>query len=287
MTTTPPTVHVRPEPRLDHVMVLLDEAAFRDIADSGFLGERFARMRRKEADSSVAGQYATLGIAGGSTLIELFGSIPGGAPLVGGLVFSFEQPGSSEAARALLDESGQVRYYHDLVRRALPESTDQQPWYHLISVDLGEASPFVLFLNEVTPQYFASIGATPTDEGRFRRGDYLDAVLGAVPAGSRLLRDITGITMTASAQRAPRIADALAALGYEVTEAAEELVLTGFDLTLRLRPSVEGAERVTEIQLALEPGEHDAGTVTELRFGQTSVLRIGPADTARWTFGNA
>ena len=286
MTDTQPTVNVRPEPRLDHVMVLLDQAAFHDVAESGFLGERFARVRRKEADSSVAGQYATLGIAGTSTLIELFGSVPAGAPLVGGLVFSFEQAGSSSSARALLDESGEVRYYHDLVRRALPGCDEQQPWYHLISVDLGEASPFVLFLNEVTPQYFESIGAKPTQDSRFQRRDYLDAVLGALPERSRLLRDITGITLTASADRARRIADALAALGYQVAGQGEELVLTGFELTLRLR-SGEGAERVTEIELALEPGLLGPDTPAEVRFGQSSVLRIGPDDTARWTFGSA
>ncbi|HYS37073.1 MAG TPA: hypothetical protein VEO01_15745, partial [Pseudonocardiaceae bacterium] len=89
-------------PRIDHVMVLLDEQAYLDVAANTFLREEFARMHRKDADSSVAGKYATLGIAGENTLIELFGS----APLAGGLVFSFEEPGSSPLARARLDEAG-------------------------------------------------------------------------------------------------------------------------------------------------------------------------------------
>ena len=80
-----------PVPRIDHVMVLLHEQAYLDVAANTFLRDEFARMHRKDADSSVAGKYATLGIAGENTLIELFGS----APLAGGLVFSFEEPGSS------------------------------------------------------------------------------------------------------------------------------------------------------------------------------------------------
>ncbi len=270
-------------PRIDHVMVLLDEQAYLDVAANTFLREEFARMHRKDADSSVAGKYATLGIAGENTLIELFGS----APLAGGLVFSFEEPGSSPLARARLDESGQVKYYHDLVRRTVPGSAEQQPWYHLISVDLGEASPFVLFLNEVTPEYFANLGARPTAEGRFRRRDYLDAVLGGPSDGSRLVRDLMGVTLTVTADRARRIADALSPLGYTEHEADGERVLTGPDLTIRLVVGDPGPERVAEVRLALVPGRRGPDTPAELRFGTTSRLVIDADDTARWIFDPA
>jgi len=286
MTSESAAVEFRPVPRVDHVMVLIDATAYRDVAASAFLGERFGRLRRKDADSSVAGAYATLGIAGENTLVELFGStMPGSAPLVGGLVFSFEEPGSSPAARTLLDESGRVRYYHDLVRRAVPGSEEQQPWYHLINVDLGEASPLLLFLNEVTPEYFRAIGAQPADGGRFRRRDYLDAVLGGPADGPRLLRDIAGITLAVRAERARRIADALGALGYTAAGDAGERVLTGPGLTIRLVIEEAGPERVAEIQLALVPGRRDQDTPAELRFGETSRLVFGEDDTARWIFG--
>src|SRR3954447_5146742 len=98
--TTASTVgDTTPTARVDHVMVLLDGATHRDVASSAYLAERFARLRRKEAESSVAGRYSTLGVAGDATLVELFGTeLPAQAPVTGGLVLSFEEPGSSPRA---------------------------------------------------------------------------------------------------------------------------------------------------------------------------------------------
>lgn len=283
MTSGSTTVGLRPVPRIDHVMVLLDEQAYDDVAASGFLAQRFGRLKRKEADSSIAGSYATLGVAGRNTLVELFrGSLPGSA-LVGGLVFSFEEPSSSVAARAALDAAGGVPYHHDLVRRSVDGSDVQQPWYHLISVDLGEASPLLLFLNEVTAQYFRSIGARPAPDGALRRSDYLDAVLGGPDDGTRLMRDITGITLRVRPQRAARIGDALAALGYLDTTEAGQRLLRGPDLTVRLTAEETGPERVAELELDLVPGTRPADVPAELTFGTSSRLVID-GNTARWSF---
>jgi hypothetical protein len=261
-------------------MVLLDQAAYADVAASGFLGEHFARLKRKEADSSVAGQYATLGVAGDNSLIELFGVPPGAGGLTGGLVFSFEQPGSSPAARELLD-AGQVDYHHDVVRRALDGTGEQAPWYHLISVNLGAQSPFVLFLNEVTPEYFTSLGARPAGDGALRRRDYLDAVLGGPATAPRLMRDIAGVTLNVRPERARRFADALTPFGYSRETRAGEVRLSGPDLVLTLREHESAPERVAEIQIHLAPGPHERRTFW---FGRTSCLEIGAEDTARWVF---
>lgn len=272
---------VRPVPRIDHVMVLLDAGAHAEVAACGFLRERFGRLREKTADSSVAGQYRTLGVAGDSSLIELFGAgMPGLGSLTGGLVFSFEEPGSSQAARALLDASGQVKYHHDLVKRAVEGSPGQQPWYHLISVDLGEGSPLLLFLNEVTPEYFEAVGARPDAGGALRRRDYLNAVVGA-PGDSWLMRDITGVTLLVRAERARRIAEALSVFGYAMTGDAGPLELRGPDMNIRLRIDESEPERITEIQIRLAEGGHEPA---EFQFGETSRLVINADSTARWIF---
>ncbi|MEU0430687.1 DUF5829 family protein [Streptomyces sp. NPDC006290] len=266
-------------------MVLLDGAAHRDVSSSGFLARDFGRIKRKEAESSVAGQYSTLGVAGENTLIELFGSdMPGASPLTGGLVFSFEEPGSAERARALLDASGEVKYHHDLVRRSVEGTDEQQPWYHLISVDLGEGSPLLLFLNEVTPEYFHSLGARPAPDGKLPRKNYLDAALGAVAGGNRLMRDVTGVTLSVAAERGRRLADALAVFGYvdaETTSGVREL--RGPGLTVRLETG-EGLEHVKEIEIGLDPEAYDPSMPGEFRFGETSRLVIESSETARWSF---
>ncbi|MDT3397678.1 DUF5829 family protein [Streptomyces sp. B1866] len=228
MTTEPAARLKVPVPRIDHVMVLLDEDGHREVSASGFVAERFGRIRRKQADSSVAGPYATLGVAGEHTLIEFFGAaLPAASPLVGGLVFTFEEPGSSLAARALLDASGHGTYRHDLVRRTERGTGERRPWYRMIDIDLGEGSPLLLFFNEVVPEYFRAIGARPAPDGRLRRRDYLAAALGEPYDGTKMMRDITGVTLAVGPRRARHLADALSVFGFRAADRAAHGVSTG------------------------------------------------------------
>ena len=286
MTSESTSADPRPVPRIDHVMVLVDALAYKEVAATGFLGEHFGRLKEKKADSSVAGQYSTLGVAGDNTLIELFNAeMPGSAPLTGGLVFSFEEPGSAQRARAVLDVSDQVGYHYDLVKRAVGGAAEALPWYHLISVDLGKGSPFLLFLNEVTDEYFAAVGATPAADGARRRRDYLDAVVGPVDGRSPLMRDIVGVTMLVRDERARRVAAALALFGFAVTERAAMLELRSPDLFIELHiDESTPIERITEIRIRLDERAHETA---EFQFGKTSRLVIDPAGTARWLFDQA
>ncbi|PWW62467.1 DUF5829 family protein [Actinokineospora spheciospongiae] len=285
MTRAAAAVDNRPVPRLDHVMVLLDAETHRSIEETGFLAERLGRIKVKKADSSVAGQYSTLGIAGRSTLVELFGAeMPGSAPLSGGLVFSFEEPGSSPGARALLDATGTVRHHHDLVRRVVEGHEEPRPWYHLINVDLGAGNPLLLFLNEVTPEYFASLGAVAEPDGAMRRAAYLDAVLGRPADPASLLRDISGVTLLVGADRAAALAAALAPFGWVPTEGVEGTELVGPGLTIGLRVGDWPRERVAEIHLDLEPGAWTDDVPAELVFGPTSRLVFTGPTAATWHF---
>ncbi|HEY0698114.1 MAG TPA: DUF5829 family protein, partial [Micromonospora sp.] len=161
-----------PAPLLDHVVVLLDGPTFRDISACAMLREQFARVKPKNVTSSVAGQYSALGVAGENTLLELFdGALPGPHRLTGGLVFSFEHPGSVQDARAVLD-TGPGGHYQLVTRQAA--GTDEfHPWYHMFRTDLGEDSPLLMFFNEVTPEYFDSVSARRGSGGELLRSSYL------------------------------------------------------------------------------------------------------------------
>lgn len=281
MKRAPSLPNVRPKPYLDHVMVLLDAAAHRDVLASRFLGERFGRVKGKKADSSVAGAYTTFGLAGENTLVELFGAtMPGPVSLTGGLVFSFEVPGSSEPARELLAEAGLVGH-HQLVERTDDSSGERRPWYHLLSADLGAGSPLLLFLNEVTTEYFTGLGATPGPAGELRRRDYLDAALGAAAGPEHVLKDITGVTLRLRGDRAGRIATALAALGFDRDERADSIVVTGSGLALTLVPDESAPEGVTEIGMALTAAPERSQVH---QFGDSSELVLGTDGTATWRF---
>ncbi|TDV57594.1 DUF5829 family protein [Actinophytocola oryzae] len=272
------TLRATPTPYLDHVMVLVDRDTYGAVLAEEHLGATFGRRKHKQADSSIAGSYSTLGIAGRETLVELFEEVPGGSPMRGGLVFSFERTGSAQAARSVLDGADDVSYYYDLVRRAVDGADEPQPWYHLINVDLGPGSPFVLFLNEVTPEYFASLGAKPADDGALRRREYLDAALGETDGGDRVFGDIRGVTIDVTADRASRIAAALTQFGFTEARTDGGVELSRADLTLSLR--IAETERVTGLRLELfgaDPG-------TEFTFGGGSKLVVDSEESARWLF---
>jgi hypothetical protein len=281
VTTESSTLQAPPTPCLDHVMVLVDQETYAAVVAEEFLGTRFARRKHKQADSSIAGSYSTLGLAGRNTLVELFEAVPNGSPLTGGLVFSFEHKGSARRARSVLDQSGLVGYHYDLVRRAVDGV--EAPWYHLINVDLGPGSPLLLFLNEVTPEYFASIGATEATDGTLRRRDYLDAALGEADGGNRMFGDITGVGVAVTPDRADRITSALIPFGFTAEHRPDGVELVRDDLTLVLRLVETEPERVTEIALALT-GAPGAEPGAEFVFGKGSRLIVDSATAARWIF---
>ncbi|MEH1013143.1 DUF5829 family protein [Micromonospora sp. CPCC 206060] len=281
-----------PTPLLDHVVVLLDGAAFRDIYACDMLREQFARVKPKNVTSSVAGQYSALGVAGENTLLELFdGALPGPRRLTGGLVFSFEHPGSVQRAREVLD-TGPGGHY-ELVHRNAADTGESRPWYHMLRTDLGEDSPLLMFLNEVTPEYFDSLSARRGPNGELLRSGYLDAAFGTGTRDRRWLRDITAVTLRVRPQRAARMADALTALGYRATTTPPDPTgdpasgtgptyrITGPGVDITLIGSATAPEGVLDITTDLHeaPQQHQ-----EFVFGDTSRLVLQPDGTAHWTF---
>jgi hypothetical protein len=262
-------------------MVLLDEDTYRNVAGCDFLPTQFSRVKPKTADSSVAGQYSTLGLAGTNTLLELFvGAVPGPRRYTAGLVFSFERPGAVPDAHRTLQERAGIPAHYQLVERTDPNGHTRRPWYHLLAPDLGGDSPLLLMLNQVTPEYYASLGAEPGPNGELRRSDYLDAVLaGGAPdgGGDHLLGDLTGVTLRLRPPRADRLTAALTALGYR----AQDGGLRGPEFTVRLDLDETAPEGVTEVAMALT--STPVGP-EELRFGEGCRLVLDPSGQARWSF---
>jgi len=278
MTVLAPGSGAAEMPLPDHVMVLLDDDTYRDVNACGFLPAQFARVQPKAAGSSLAGQYSTLGLAGTNTLIELFrGAVPGPRRYTAGLVFSFERPGAVPAARRVLQERAGIPAHYQLVERTDPDSRAAAPWYHMLAPDLGPDTTLLVMLNQVTPDYYAGLGAQPGPHGRLLRREYLSAALRGAPGGTRMLGDIIGVTVRLCPAAAQRLSTALAALGYQV----EGTVLRGPSFTVTIEPDQTTSEGITALSLALAaaPPRRE-----ELRFGESSRLVLDPAGTATWTF---
>jgi hypothetical protein len=259
-------------------MVLLDDETYQDVAACDFLPARFSRVKPKTADSSVAGKYSTLGLAGHNTLLELFsGQVPGPRRYTAGLVFSFEHPDAVVEARSVLAERG-VGAHYQLVERADPDGSGSQPWYHLLAPDLGRDSSLLLMFNQVTPTYYARLGATPGPDGGPRRRAYLDAVLGTTDkAQDRLLGELVGVDVRLRPACAAALTTVLAAFGYRPAGDA----LQGPEFAVTISADDTDPEGVTGVAMSL--GQAPAERV-EFQFGKGSRLVLDPTGWARWSF---
>jgi hypothetical protein len=256
---------------LDHVMVVLDSPAHRAVVDSTLAG-RFGRFSVKHAHSSLSGRYSSATLVGHSTMVELFDvttpPVPG---MTGGLVLSFEQPGSWRTACELLD-AADVPYSHELVRRAEPGEAEMRPWYNLIRPDLGPASPFLLLISEVTEDYYAFMGAERGPGGTVTRQGYLDARLSAGPAADQSMGDITEVTLRLHPEREKRLVSALTKIGY----VANGQTLSGPGITF----TTEHGEPEGVVSVRMSAATNDIG---EESFGDSSVLTVR-SDHAEWRF---
>jgi hypothetical protein len=257
-------------PHLDHVIVMLDPDAYRGVLASAVL-PGFSRFSVKESESSLAGRYSCATVVGHSTMVELFDvtapPLPG---ITGGLVLSFEEPGSSAPAREALTAAG-VPFTYELVERQVAGEAGMRPWYHLIRPELGQDNPFLLMVAEVTPEYYAHIGAGSGD-GPLRRAGYLDAQLGGPPPPDLPMGDVTGIALRLRADLADRLALALTALGWE--RDADEL--TGPGVSLRLDRGEPSGVTWVGISSSASHGARET-------HGGSSVLDVR-GDRADWRF---
>lgn len=267
---------------LDHVVVMLDPAAYRDLLASEYLRERFARVKVKEAASTFAGRYTSAAVAGENTLIEFFDvdrpPIPG---TTCGLVFSFEVPGSHAEVLRRLQARGATPVTADLVRRAVEGEEEKVPWYHLVRPDLGPGSPFLLMLGEVTPEYFARIAGERGPAGELPRRGYLAGALGVPHTPEHRMRDVVEATVRLRATRAWQVAATLQALGYDLETRADGYRLRGPGMVIHLKADDEAVEGVLSLRLAVG---RDEGGPPWLRFGESSVLTFEDGGTALWSF---
>lgn len=267
-------------PYLDHVFLTVNEETLDAITGCDFLvNEEFGRYRVKEATSTLIGPYRTANVAGESTFIEFFPDHS--PPFPGtrlGLVFSFDRPGSSPVARQRLTELAATPVSHELVRRMVEGHDEPQPWYHLLRPDFGPDSPFTLFLSEITPEYFARLGAQPGPGGTQDRAAYLAAAMKAAQAPEHYLHDVVSVTLRLRPDRAKALLATLETLGYQV----DDTLAHGPDVDIEVVIDDSEAEGLLGVRLRLtrsSPQIHVLGD---------STLRLSPggADdtTAVWDF---
>jgi hypothetical protein len=284
MPNTPPVrVDASPEtPLLDHVLVMLDGDAYRDVLASGFLREEFGRTRVKEAVSSYAGTYTSCIVAGHNTAIQLFdAALPSFPGLTSGLVFTFQTPGVIDEIRRRLDELGATPVDYELVRRGKPGQPKETapPAYHMVEPDFGEDAPFLITLDESVADYYEVLGVPVGPSGELYRSHYFDGAMGSLPTEKHRFRDITEVAVRLRGERVRQVVETMTALDWTAEESADGPILRGAGATIRLFADEESLEGVLWLRLSLtQPGEGVH------RFGETSTLSFEADGTALWSF---
>ena len=281
-------------PHLDHVFLTVDAKTYDDVVNCHFLKtELFGRFRIKTANSTLIGPYSTANVAGESTFVELF---PDSAPpfegIELGIVMSFDRVGESMVARHRLSEREIVPLHYELVRRTVDGDAEPQPWYHLLRPDFGEGSPFTLFLSEITPEYFARLGARPGPDGTQDRAAYLAAAMKAAQTPDHYLLDIAGVELRLRPDRARTLGETLKALGYQDLSATNGAAsgtqrLRGPEAEIRIEADDQAAEGLLALDLAMTRPYPEPRC--QFVFGQSSTLILSPDGhedcSAIWQFG--
>jgi len=249
--------------RLDRVVAMLDRTAYQATVNSEFL-PTFGRFTARDFETALPETPPGTALVGRNTVVELFdwGSAPR-VGMTGGMVMSFCAPGAEQIARDRLREAG-VQFTHELVRRPVDERK-VLPCHHVIRPDLGPDSPFLLMITEVTPEYYAHVGAVPGPEGELTRSGYLDARLGCRPEPHHRMGDVIEVVYQLRPDRAERFGAVLGALHRPESD---------FTVTIQTGEP----EGVLGVTMTVSPGPD----IVE-RFGDTSVLTVR-GDIARWRF---
>jgi hypothetical protein len=280
--TAAPSSAVELAPHFDHVFLTTDAETLKKIDECDlFTSEDFGRFWIKESESTLIGKYRATNIFGKNTIVEFF--LDSTMPFKGvtvGLVLSFDHPGEAVVARTALEAQG-IAFHAELVERTVAGKADPIPWYHLTRPDLGEDSPFTLFLSEIMPQYYNHLGAPIGEAGRQERFAYLDGLLKRPHKPEHMMRDVIGMTLRLTSERAARLQAILTLLGYDARQSNSVIRLRGPEAELVIHVDDLSVEGVLAVEMAL--ADTAAITTGTIDFGPTSSIRFGQGN-ATWTF---
>lgn len=277
-------------PQLDHVFVTVDAQTLKGINECQFLAEeKLGRFLIREAESTLLGRYQPTRVFGESTLVEIFPDKFGGRDnfkaIAAGVIFSFDQIGQTAVARKRLEDSG-ISFDGELVERVGQSASGQAqnlPWYIFTRPHMGEDSAAAVFFHELTPEYFARIGATCDDSGRQNRSAHFDAALKKRHTSNYLMQDIVGVTIHLARRHIEHAAGVLTALGYARRDDVDGIHLQGPMAEITFVPDESS---INPVRLKIKLSRPMPGW--RFDFSPSSSLALSPqgADdySAIWTF---
>lgn len=279
-----------------HVAISLDSATFQAMASSSFLRSEFGGF---EDRPSVPGSTeASFLYYGRDTYLEFLNArplIPLGSQQ---LAFVVRHTGDLHVAvDALLTQRPRVIAYSLNFRRVRADSVAlfwrarlRPSFYDLLQLNTRRAvslpqqpmspQPATLSFDilERHPGYLRRSDPTiPQDSAGVTNIEYLSRRW--KPDG--YLRSVIGVTLAADSTYVLSVAGDLAALGYDVRQVADTIIVARSGFTLKLLPATASRRGVLAVRMTTQRRKEGE---TLYRFGTRSILRFDTDSTAYWTF---
>jgi Family of unknown function (DUF5829) len=268
---------------LNHVVLVVDSATYRDIGASGFLRTEFAGVE-DSAGREVQGGRNAVYLYGTHTYAQFLApasTMPRRLVGMSAIGLGVDQPHGVLAVYArfyALVGGDSTRAAVRLVQRR--KGTTVVPWYYATRVRPKRAAPeqpwFDSWVMEYHPEYLKDWYADARAASGITR-EQANARL-ANPRG--YAADIVAITLALDDADASLFLDQLEAVGYHVSRSGGAAVAQGPGVMFRLVPATPERRGVVRLRFALRRGKTGQ---TLYRFGPKSRLRF-EGKFADWTF---
>lgn len=265
---------------LNHFYVVLDEETFSAVRGSEFVLDGFAAVDAGlpgfEAPDSTSDR---LFVRGRSTYLELFRPDNRFEEPVGkvGIGLGVDRAEDLDCVQRLWSE----RLEGEAGRSRIERETEDPPvpWYDAIYRPVTSSNPdLVLWAAGYRPEFLRWLYPDrPAEETGVARADFLAPHFDP----RRLLEDVTGLVVATPTELSHEIAGQLEAIGYERTERADGIVLSGGDWSLTLVEANQDRRGLLAVHFSTTR-EHAGPDV--VRLGSRSRIVFGPGRRATWHF---
>jgi hypothetical protein len=269
---------------LNHFFVVTDKDTYAAAQASAFLTKEFAAFEKRTTvrnDLTYTGIY----FYGRHTYFELFEPDSQGPEGSSGIAFGVETPGASAPVEALWAKSAGGADHGPVTRKT---ETDEVPWFDMTFPKGGRPTPskdigFRLWLMEYDKDFLARWYSNLTPARSIARADVLDRYVAKVgqSAGRAtfLMKDVVSLTLALPDENRATLLAPLRAVGYTERADKAEVVLTGPDATIHLRPLAGAARGIVEVEFSLQKkiplSEHRIGNAVLLLDGERARLKLG------------
>ena len=245
-----------PEVKFNHLYVVLSQADFEAVRTSDFLlSQLSASDQGFPKFLPVDGQTQSIYLRGRDTYIELFGPDNKFGEPVGkvGVGWSVEKVGELDVVQNLLAKDSLVSFTRVLNQWDFDREGAAVNWYHSLFRNQPSSSDAVWWFSETHVDFIPAL--YPHDSGdreRISRRDFLEARFEA----SRLLKNVTNITIELPMEAARNLRSDLEALGWRIEEFdTRTWILRGADFGIMVSVQPEGAKsKINRIGFETNPG---------------------------------